>query len=137
VNQLLETRSAYDGQPARAWVDLNVAGRAGRRINIKAVADTGSPFSLVISHAVFQQCRRGKGPPAITNFGVLEAAWADIRVPRLQFTERMLIYTNDDVISAIERSSRDFSALIGLPFLRRFEYGGNATDFWLRLDDST
>lgn len=129
---MLEVRNAYDGQPARPWVLVQLAGRRGRRIRVKAVVDTGSPFCLVTSQSIFERCRLGTGPPAITNFGVLEAAWVDISVPGLQFTNRLLTYGSDDVARAVKRSSRDFSALIGLPLLRMFEYGGDATDFWLR-----
>jgi hypothetical protein len=69
----------------------------------------------------------------ITNFGVLEAAWSDVNVPGLAYSKRLLIYGSDQVADAVARSSREFTALVGLPFLRMFEYGGNQAVFWLRL----
>jgi hypothetical protein len=129
---MLELRNAYDGEPPRPWLTVKLLSRRGRSVQVKAVVDTGSPFHLVTSEKLLRRCRLRDGQLAFTNYGMLDAGWTEIRVPELQFSERLLTYGSDEIVSAVERSSPNFSALIGLPFLRMFEYGGNATEFWLR-----
>ena len=41
-------------------------------------------------------------------------------------------YASDQVTDAIQDSSPNFEGLVGLPLLRRLEFGGNADHFWVR-----
>jgi hypothetical protein len=41
-------------------------------------------------------------------------------------------YASDAVVTVAKASSPDFEGLVGLPFLRFLEYGGDAQSFWLR-----
>jgi hypothetical protein len=36
------------------------------------------------------------------------------------------------VTDAIRASSQDFEGLVGLPLLRKLQYGGDADHFWVR-----
>ena len=46
---------------------------------------------------------------------------------------RVLAYGNDPLVQEVKVDSTDFAGLIGLPFLRMMEYGGNIDWFWIRL----
>jgi hypothetical protein len=47
-------------------------------------------------------------------------------------TNAILGYGSDPVFRAVQSDSPDFAGLAGLPLLRQVEYGGNATQFWIR-----
>jgi hypothetical protein len=44
----------------------------------------------------------------------------------------VLTYGSDAAVAAIRKSHADFAGLVGLPFLRLMEYGGDTDWFWIR-----
>ena len=129
---IAELRKPYHGDPPRPWIPVRLVDRKGRVIAVNAVADTGSPFPLVTREKVLRRCRVRDAMQATTNFGILDAGWAEVRMPDLQFSREILVYGSDHVADVLARSAQVFDALVGLPFLRMFEYGGNDREFWLR-----
>ena len=55
-----------------------------------------------------------------------------IVIPAIGFNRIILTYASDSAVTAIRRSHPDFAGLVGLPFLRLMEYGGDADWFWIR-----
>jgi len=53
-------------------------------------------------------------------------------MPELNVQRKLLGYGNDMVVSTAKKSHPDFEGLVGLPFLRLVEYGGDADSFWVR-----
>jgi hypothetical protein len=53
-------------------------------------------------------------------------------MPELGVNDLVLGYGGDQLADACRVNHPDFAGLVGLPFLRLFEYGGNDHSFWLR-----
>ena len=53
-------------------------------------------------------------------------------IPAIGFDRIVLTYGSDAAVSAIRKSHADFAGLVGLPFLRLMEYGGDGIWFWIR-----
>jgi hypothetical protein len=129
---LPELKKPYQGEPPRPWLPVQLMNRRGHSVELHAVVDTGCPFPIVIREKLLGRCRVRDAMLATTNFGLLDSGWAEVRVPELRFAREILVYGSDHVVDVLARSSRKFTALLGLPFLRMFEYGGDERDFWLR-----
>jgi hypothetical protein len=67
-----------------------------------------------------------------SNFGPLTGAWLELRMPELGLVKQILCFGNDQVFQALQLESPDFVGLVGLPFLRMVQYGGDASSFWIR-----
>ena len=127
-----EQRNAYQGSPLRPWLSLNLVAADGTTLHVQALADTGNPCSLIVSAAVLAQFNLGLALGMGTNFGPLDGGWLRVQIPELDFDGTVLAYGSDAVVRAAQESHPDFTALAGLPLLRRFEYGGDNASFWIR-----
>lgn len=67
-----------------------------------------------------------------SNFGPLTGAWLALHMPELGLVKQILCFGSDPVFQAVQTDSADFSGLVGLPFFRMVEYGGDANSFWIR-----
>lgn len=127
-----EQRSGYVGVPPRPVVHVGLMALGGRRLDVTLLADTGNPFSIIVSHAVMRRLMRRSATDVETNFGVLEGAWLQLSMPEFEIGDELLGYASDSVADSAKFSDPSFDGLAGLPFLRWFEFGGDADWFWLR-----
>jgi hypothetical protein len=127
-----EQRNAYKGNPARAVVLIQLISPEDGVEELKFLADTGNPCSLIISVAMFAKLCWRQSAATESNFGTLDGGWLRIVVPELEFDEKVLAYANDAVVSVVQKSDAGFAGLVGLPLLRLMEYGGDAETFWIR-----
>ncbi len=104
----------------------------GNRIDVTLLADTGNPFAIVLSPATIGRLKRRAAPSVNSNFGLLEGRWLRLFMPEFEIDHKVVGYASDALASATKKSHPDFEGLVGLPFLRMFEFGGNADSFWLR-----
>jgi len=126
-------RNRYKGTPPRPWLRLHqLLGEDGLVQELPLLADTGCPYPLIISGRDMARFKEGFSPDIETNFGLMKGGWIRVAIPGLNFTDRVLGYANDAVVWSAKESHSDFEGLIGLPLLRKGEYGGNAKWFWLR-----
>ena len=98
----------------------------------EAVADTGNPLPLIVSSAVMADFCHLRGPGTDTNFGRLDGGFLLVRIPETGVDAMIFGYASDHVTDAIRASSHDFEGLVGLPLLRKLEFGGDADHFWVR-----
>lgn len=127
-----EQRNVYRGEPARAWLRLELIAVDGRVREVDFLVDTGNPCALIIDTATMQSLRWRESIRTDSNFGPLEAGWLRIAIPELGFDVKTLCYANDSIVNVVKRSDPRFGGLVGLPLLRMLEYGGNAGWFWIR-----
>jgi hypothetical protein len=132
ANGTREQRNAYKGNPARALVRLKLISPDDVDRELEFLADTGNPCSLIIGAAMFEKVSWRRATTTESNFGTLDGGWLRIAVPDLGFDEKVLGYANDAVVSVVQKSDPGFAGLVGLPLLRRMEYGGDADSFWIR-----
>jgi hypothetical protein len=131
IAQPKEQRNPYKGTPPRPWVRIRLRAPDGTEEELDLIADTGNPCA-VISQARMSQLKEADGIDLNTNFGVLQGGWVRLAMPEYQLTQAILGYASDGVMAAAQASSLDLEGLIGLPFLRLLEYGGDADTFWIR-----
>ena len=86
----------------------------------------------MVALPVLVRLSRGHAPNVKTNFGLLSGDWFNLEMPELGLVRPILGYGNDPIAAAARASSPDFEGLVGLPFLRLLEYGGDANSFWIR-----
>ena len=122
----------YKGTPPRPWMRVELIAPDGTSRLLEAVADTGNPLPLIVSSDVMAACCHLGGPGTETNFGRLEGGFLRVRIPETGVDAMMLGYASDQVTATIRDSSQDFEVLVGLPLLRRLEYGGDADHFWVQ-----
>src|SRR5207249_11870124 len=127
-----EQRNAYKGSPARPWIRLALVSEQGRRREIQAFVDTGSPCALIVSLDVLDEFNFGLLRAIRTNFGTLESGWLRVQVSEIKFDEEIVGYGGDAVIATARGSHSSFDALAGLPLLRMMQYGGDKSVFWIR-----
>jgi hypothetical protein len=125
-------RNAYKGIPPRPWLHLQLLGENGLIRELQLLADTGNPYPLIISSKNMASFQQGFSPDIETNFGPMKGGWIRVAIPGLGFRGLVLSYASDAVVVSAKRSHSHFEGLIGLPLLRKGEYGGNARWFWLR-----
>ena len=70
-----------------------------------------------------------------SNFGIAEGGWLRTAIPEIGSDASMVGYANDKIAGIVRRSDREFDGLIGLPFLRMLEYGGDRGYFWVHAAD--
>ncbi len=125
-------RSVYKGTPPRPWIRVELIGPDGQARVLEAVADTGNPLPIIVSPAVMSAFGHLSGPGTETNFGHFDGGFLQVRIPETSVDATILGYTSGHVVEAIQGSSPAFEALVGLPLLRRLEFGGNSDSFWIR-----
>jgi hypothetical protein len=104
----------------------------GSILELDLIADTGNPFALIVGEAALSQFKWLDEVGVSTNFGPLNAGWLRVVMPELGLDELVLGYGSDVVLRGARASSADFEGLVGVPFLRLVEYGGDANSFWVR-----
>lgn len=117
-----EQRNIYKGEPARAWVRLELVSANGWIREMELLVDTGNPCAIIIESATMQSLRWRESIETGSNFGPLEGGWLRIKIPELGFDVKALGYANDSVVSVVKRSDPGFGGLVGLPMLRMIEY---------------
>ena len=127
-----EQRNAYKGSPSRPWIRVTLIAPDGSSRELDLLADTGSPFNLVVSNATLQKFQLIGVPGVSSNFGPLNGGWLRIQIPNVGIDEDIVAYGSDSVAQAVASSHTDFEGLVGLPLLRKTEYGGDNDDFWIR-----
>lgn len=127
-----EQRNAYKGSPSRPWIRVVLVAPDGSTRELVLLADTGSPFNLVVSNATLQQFQLIGVPGVSSNFGHLNGGWLRIQIPDVDIDEDIVAYGSNNVAQAVASSHTDFEGLVGLPLLRKTEYGGDNDDFWIR-----
>lgn len=127
-----EQRNAYKGVPARPVVHVGLRTRDGGTRRLELLADTGNPCAIVVSKTAMEDLSFLAAPDVKSNFGLLEGGWLSICMPEFSLDRGIIGYASDAVASATKKSDPAFQGLAGLAFLRLIEFGGNATEFWLR-----
>jgi hypothetical protein len=128
----LEQRNVYRGNPARAWIRVQLISPHDESRALNLLVDTGNPCAIIIDLGTMETLRWRDSGSARSNFGSLEGGWLRVAIPELGFDEKTLGYANDSVVSVVKRSEANFAGLVGLPLLRMLEYGGNDGWFWVR-----
>jgi hypothetical protein len=126
-----EHRNVYRGEPARAWLRLELISANGRVRELELLADTGNPCAIIVDTATMQALRWRESVRTNSNFGPLEGGWVRIAIPALGFDVKVLGHANDSVVDVVKRSDPGFGGLVGLPLLRMLEYGGDDGWFWV------
>lgn len=125
-------RNVYRGQPARAWLRLELTATHGGVREVDVLVDTGNPCAIIIDTATMQSLRWRESVRTDSNFGPLDGGWLRIAIPEIRFDAKILGYANDSIVNVVKRSDPEFGGLVGLPLLRMLEYGGDAGWFWIR-----
>jgi hypothetical protein len=127
-----QQRNVYKGEPARAWVRLQLVSANGRIHELEFLVDTGNPCAIIIDTTTMRALRWRESVITDSNFGPLEGGWLRIAVPEAALDVKTLGYANDAVVNVVKRSDPGFAGLVGLPLLRMVEYGGDGGWFWIR-----
>ena len=127
-----EQRNVYRGEPARAWLRLDLISAEGRVRQLDLLADTGNPCAIIIDAATMQSLRWRVSISTDSNFGRLDGGWLRIAIPELGFDVKTLGHANNSIVNTVKRSDPGFDGLVGLPLLRMLEYGGDDRRFWVR-----
>ena len=133
-----EQRNIYKGEPARAWIRLQLVAPDERATEVELLVDTGNPCALIIDTQTMQTFAWRESITTDSNFGSLEGGWLRLVIPELAFDVKLLGHANDSVVNVVQRSDTNFAGLAGLPLLRMLEYGGHVGAFWIRpLDEQS
>jgi hypothetical protein len=125
-------RNPYKGTTPRSWLRLRFVVADGSLHERELVADTGSPFAIILGLADLSFLMTSSAPGINTNFGLLIGGWVELSMPELGLTAPVLGFGSDQVLQAVQRDCADFIGLVGLPLLRMVEYGGDSSHFWVR-----
>jgi hypothetical protein len=99
---------------------------------LELIADTGCPFDLIVDVATITKFTGSATTSLGSTYGPLIGGWIDVFIKELGLRARVIGYGNDDLAREARLDSPHFAGLVGLPFLRLIEFGGDATDFWIR-----
>ncbi len=98
---------------------------------MEALVDTGCPFDLIVDVATRATFGFGDPVASQTNYGTLQGGWVLVEVPGCNFKDVLVGYESDVVVQQAKQACPDFDAIIGLPLLREFNYGGDRQEFWI------
>src|SRR4051812_37287157 len=121
-----EQRNPYKGRSPRALIWLHLVGADNSSREYVCMVDTGSPFALIVHPVILASFVLRDRHPVETNFGRLEGGWIRCLIPEVGFDALVAAYAGERVIDSAKSSSADFNGVVGLPFLRNFEYGGDS-----------
>jgi hypothetical protein len=124
-------QNPYTGNPPRPWIRLELIALDRSVRELQLVADTGSPFAVIVSTNIMDQFRVRSGPAVETNFGTIVGGFLHVRIPDTRLDVSVLGHAGDPVVQAVHASSPVFQGVAGLPLLRLLEYGGDADEFWI------
>lgn len=127
-----EQRNIYRGEPARAWIRVRLVSPKDHSRECDFVVHTGNPCAIIVDVSTIRDFLWRESVSTSSNFGVLSGGWLRLAIPELGFDVKTLGYASDKVVDIVKRSDPQFVGLIGLPFLRMLEYGGNGGHFWVR-----
>jgi hypothetical protein len=127
-----EQRNVYKGEPARAWIRLQLLSADDRVHEFEFLVDTGNPCAIIIDTATMRSVRWRESIVTDSNVGPLAGGWLRIAIPELAFDGKTLGYANDAVVNVVKRSDPAFAGLVGFPSLRMLKYGGDDGWFWIR-----
>jgi hypothetical protein len=129
----LEQRNRYKGDPPRPWVTVVFQKTDGSgKLEKQLIVDSGGIAEIRISRSLLSKIELEPAGIQKTNFGLAEGSWVWVEIPELGFREQMIAHGLDRIVAAAKESHSDFEGSVGLPFLRKFEYGGNENEFWIR-----
>lgn len=129
---LVEQRNPYLGATPRPWLRIRVLDANDAPVELTLIADTGSPYALIIDPILLSRLSRLSAPPFVTNRGTMTSGWVRLSMPDFSIDQDMLCYGDPTIERAVTADDPSFQGLVGLPVLQLAEYGGNATDFWFR-----
>ena len=127
-----EQRNPYKGTPPRSWIRIELVALDGTVQSLELLADTGSPFLLIVSDGTMRRFAWQPAPGRASSFGQLPGGVLRVAIPQLGFDSLVVGFASDALVREAQVSSPDFEGLAGLPFLRMVEYGGDADWFWIR-----
>jgi hypothetical protein len=127
-----EQRNPYKGGPPRAWLHVRLVAPSGISEDLDLHADTGSPLPVIIGSSSLRSLAQRIVPALPTNYGLMPGGTVRVVIPAIGFDRIVLTYASDAAVATIRKSHADFAGLVGLPFLRLMEYGGDADWFWIR-----
>ena len=130
-------RTPYKGRAPRCWLPVRVVSERGDFLQFHALVDTGCPFALVVTSAVFDEFSYDEAVSIKNNFGWQEGGWFIVEIPEISFRTEIIGYRNDSMVSVAQRSHPSFQGVLGLPILRLGEYGGNKDEFWFQHPHTT
>lgn len=109
-----EQRNIYKGEPARAWLRLQLISVDDRVRELEFLVDTGNPCAIIVDTGTMQSLRWRESITTDSNFGPLEGCWLRIAIPELVFDEKTLGYANDSVVNVVKRSDPSNNILLPL-----------------------
>ncbi len=129
-----EQRHPYFGHVPRPILRLTFCELDGTDHELTLLADTGSPYPLIVGPGWFDRLvhTRRHLPPTITNHGLLQEGWFHLYMPEFGMSELVRAYRGPDIAQSLAAENPELHGLVGLPILRLGEYGGNADEFWFR-----
>ena len=133
----VEQRNPYLGVTPRAWLRLRFLDPNNTPVELTLVADTGSPYAVIVDPTILHQLARMPGAPVSSNFGPLTGGWVRMAMPDFGIDQDILCYGSPTIGLAVAADDPSFQGLVGLPVLQLAEDGGNATDFWFRYPPSS
>lgn len=125
-------RNPYKGFPERPFVRVGLMARDGGRVDIDLLADTGNPCAVIVSQHMMSNLRHRAESNVDSNFGLLEGYRLRVLMPEFGLNNEVVGFASDRVAETAKASHPELDGLAGLPFLRLFEYGGDANSFWIR-----
>jgi hypothetical protein len=128
----VEQRNPYLGVAPRAWLRLRFLDSQGVPVELTLIADTGSPYAVIIDAIVLNRLRRASGHPVVSTFGPMTSGWVRLSMPDFGIDQDVQCFGSVTIEAAVQADHPSFQGLVGLPVLQLAEYGGNATDFWFR-----
>jgi hypothetical protein len=132
-----EQRNRYKGMPPRSWILVHLIAPDGTSQAIEVLADTGSPYTLILGDDLLNRLQHGPAPSQPLPTSSLLGGVLRLAIPDVGFDALLVAYASDAIVSDARVSSTDFDGLAGLPLLRLFEYGGDVGSFWIRPQGST
>ena len=129
---MAEQRNPYMGKSPRAWVELHLKKSDEVQKSATLIVDTGSPMGLILAPEIFDEFVLEVIASAHSNFGELLGGFFKILMLDTGITELVHGYRSEAVGKMVKKSHPNFVGLVGLPFLRLGEYGGDPSSFYFR-----
>ena len=64
-------QNPYKGNPERPWIRIRMIAPDQNECELELVADTGNPFSIIVSPDLMRDYQHRASPQVDTNFGIL------------------------------------------------------------------
>jgi hypothetical protein len=96
------------------------------------VVDTASADAFVLRMSVFEQLMWSPNRSTATTWGFMLGGWLRLYMPASGLVELIAGYGNNMLAAGVAAEDPQFMGLVGMPFLRLGEFGGNADALWFR-----